>query len=171
MSLRTDIDDLALAMGTDVKTLTTWLFGSPSGTLALLETTDKTSFTGAINSILDQIASGTAPDASQTTKGIVELATSAEATAGTSDVLAVTPVGLKAVRDALKAEILGGAGPAFDTLNELKALIDLADESADIADLITLVGQKANSADVYTKTEIGDLATADFVGTYNAAKA
>lgn len=44
---------------------------------------------------------GALPDATMTVKGIVELATSAETTAGTDSDRAVTPIGLKAVTDAM----------------------------------------------------------------------
>lgn len=48
--------------------------------------------------------SGLVPDASTTTKGLVELATTGEATTGTDTVRAVTPAGLKAATDVLNGE-------------------------------------------------------------------
>jgi hypothetical protein len=52
------------------------------------------------------------PDASETVKGVVELATAAEAVAGTDPVRAVTPAGLKA---ALAAQAGSGTAPATPT--------------------------------------------------------
>lgn len=43
------------------------------------------------------------PDASETVKGVVELASDAEALAGTSSAVAVTPLGLKGVADTKQA--------------------------------------------------------------------
>lgn len=59
------------------------------------------------------------PDATATTKGIAQLATTAEAAAGTLSTKAVTPAGVKAAVDALVA----GAPGALDTLNELAAAL------------------------------------------------
>lgn len=53
----------------------------------------------AIQEVRDE-AGGATPDASETTKGIVELATTSEATTGTDTVRATTPAGVKAVMDA-----------------------------------------------------------------------
>ena len=63
----------------------------------------------ANKSALDAVSgtnTGDEPDASTTTKGIVELATTTEATAGTDTTRAVTPAGLKAATDT-KAPALG----------------------------------------------------------------
>ena len=49
--------------------------------------------------------------------------------------------------DAAKNEILGGAGAAFDTLNELKGLIDSGDASVSTA-LATQIAAKANDNEV-----------------------
>jgi hypothetical protein len=168
MSLETNIKSALTDLATDWKTIKTWLFGSTAGSLADLNTTDKTSLVGAINEL--EAVSGAVDSASESTAGIVELATLAEVATGTDTSRAVTAAGVRQERDAVKAEILGGAGPAFDTLNELKALVDAAEESADITSLTTLVGTKANSADVYTKAEIGN-PEADLAAYYQAAKA
>lgn len=170
MSFRTRVEELAVSVATDYKQLRVWLTGSASGTLASLQTTDKSSVIAAINEARTTGGSGTPPDATQTVKGVVELATLAEVATGTDDVRAVTPAGVRQERDAVKAEILGGVGPAYDTLSELLAVAQAAEESSVIADLVTVVGTKANSTDVYTKTEIGNPDT-DFSAVYTAAKA
>lgn len=48
------------------------------------------------------------PDATDTAKGVVELATTAEATAGTDTTRAVTPAGVKAVADGRMPQALSG---------------------------------------------------------------
>lgn len=58
-------------------------------------------------------------DASETATGVVELATTIEATAGTDTTRAVTPAGLKAHVDAALTAIRNGVSSAYDTLAEL----------------------------------------------------
>lgn len=91
MSLQTRLSDLITAVGTDIKQLRTWITGSSSGDLTGLTTTTKTDLISAINEIKAG-SSGAPPDASETVKGIIELATQAETDAGTDDVRAVTPL-------------------------------------------------------------------------------
>lgn len=164
--IKSALDDIA----TDHNTTKTWIFGSTTGSLADLTTSDKDSIVDAINEIQSEVSAATIPDATESVKGKVELATLAEVATGTDTVRAVTPAGVRQERDALKTELLGGASAAWDTLQELKALIDSAEETAAIDALTTVVGSKANSADVYTKTEIGD-PEADLAAYYQAAKA
>lgn len=89
------------------------------------------------------------PPASTTVPGIARRATAAEVDDGTDVVAWVNPARLAArlaaVRTAIKDEILGGAGAAFDTLQELKALIDSGDASLSTT-LTDLVGQKLAKA-------------------------
>lgn len=87
---------------------------------------------------------GTAPDATTTIKGLIQIADLSAMSDGTSSVLAATPAGVRQERLALKAEILGGAGAAYDTLQELYSLIGAAEETAAIDALITTVGNKAD---------------------------
>lgn len=49
MSLQTRLSDFITAVGTDYKQFKTWMFGSTSGSLADLDTTDKSSLVAAIN--------------------------------------------------------------------------------------------------------------------------
>jgi hypothetical protein len=93
MSLQTRISDLITAVGTDIKALKVMITGSSSGTLASLTTTDKTSIIAAINETKAG-NSGSPPDASETVKGIMEIATQAETTTGTDDLRAITPLKL-----------------------------------------------------------------------------
>lgn len=168
MSLRSRLEEFATSVGTDYKELRVWLTGSSSGTLASLATTDKSSVFAAIAEL--KSSSGSPAPASESVAGVLELASLVEVNTGTDAARAVTPAGVRQERDALKAEILGGAGPAFDTLNELQALIAAAEESDVIDALTTVVGGKADKTEIYTRTELGDPET-DLVAVYTAAKA
>lgn len=170
MSLATRLTDLAVAVGTDIKQIKVWLFGSSSGSLSDLQTTAKGSIVAAINEARTTGGSGTPPNASETVVGVVELATLAEVATGTDSTRAVTAAAVRQERNALKTEILGGATGAFDTLMELKALVDGAEESADITALTTVVGGKADKSEIYTRTQLGDPDT-DFAAAYATAKA
>lgn len=64
-----------------------------------LDANDTTQLWAAIQYMIDQVDI-TVPDASTTVKGIIEIATNSEATAGSDTVRAVTPSGLKAHVDA-----------------------------------------------------------------------
>lgn len=63
------------------------------------------------------------PNASETATGLVELATSAEATTGADTVRAVTPAGVKAVVDLRMNALIDSAPGTLDTLNELAAAL------------------------------------------------
>lgn len=97
MTMQTRLGDLITQLGTDYKTIKTWLFGSITGSLADLETTDKASIVDAINEARTTGGSGTPPDASETVKGITELATDAEALAMTTDAAVLTPGNIGAI--------------------------------------------------------------------------
>lgn len=170
-TLEARLDELLDELGLDYKTFRTWLFGSPTGTLADLTTTDKTSFKAAIAEV-KAAATGAPPDATESSKGVVTLASLLDMASGSGTKVA-TVAGVRQERIALRDEILGGVGTMADTLQELYALAQGAEETAAINNLITIVDGKANSADVYTKTQIdarlGDT-DRDLVAAYNAAK-
>lgn len=186
MALQTRIGDLITAIGTDMKQLRTWITGSGTGTLAALNTTDKSSLVAAINEV-DGNSSGALPAASETTAGVVELATLVEMTTGTDSSRAVTPAGVRQERIAVKNEILGAGVPAaLDTLDELAAA--LADDANFAATTTTALANRVrvdtaaqglttteqNNArtniSVYSKAEIGDPET-DLAALYTTAKA
>jgi hypothetical protein len=140
MSLQTRISDLITAIGTDYKQIRTWISGSSSGDLTGLTTTDKSSLVAAINEV-DAGSAGSPPDASETVKGVVELATLAEVATGTDALRAVTAAGVRQERTALKTEILGAGVPAaLDTLDELAAA--LGDDANYAASVTTALGNK-----------------------------
>lgn len=91
MSLQVRLGDLITAIGTDIKTLRTYITGSSSGTLTGLTTTDKTSLVAALNEVKAG-SSGSPPAASETVSGVLELATQTETNTGTDDLRAVTPL-------------------------------------------------------------------------------
>ena len=62
--------------------------------------------------------------------------------------------------------LIDGAPGALDTLNELAAAV--ADDASYAASVTAALAAKANSADVYTRTELGD-PTTSYVTTFEAA--
>lgn len=104
MSLETRIVALAQAMGADVKALT-----AAQGTLTSLNTTTKTSLVAAINELLALIGSAGASIDDAAGNGNTGVTWSADKIFDS----------IEAAKAAVKNEILGGAGAALDTLNEL----------------------------------------------------
>lgn len=146
MSLQTRLGDLITALGTDYKQFRTWITGSSTGDLTGLATDVKTDLVSAINELHSQQGSG-APDASETVKGIAELATLTEVATGTDTTRIVTPAGVKQETDAVKAAILDSAPAALDTLNELAAA--LGDDANYAATVTTaLAGKQPLDADL-----------------------
>ena len=141
MSLVTKITAFINSVGTDIKNLTAKI-----GNLANLQTTDKSSLVSAINEIKD--SAGTNID---------------DVNASTTTTFSGTAIQEKisAAKTEVKNEILGGASPAYDTLQEIQDFIE-SDSSATAA-LVTAV------ADRVKYSEIGELET-DFVAIYNTAK-
>lgn len=186
MSLQTRLSDFITAVGTDYKQLRTWITGSSSSNLTGLTTTDKSSLLAAVNEV-NAKAAPSPPDASETVKGIVELATLAEVATGTDALRAVTAAGVRQERLALRSEILGAGVPAtLDTLDEIAQAV--ADDANFATTMTTALAnrlrvdtaaqnlttqQKADgrtNLDVYSRAEIGDPET-DLVALYTTAKA
>lgn len=131
MSLQTRLTDFATAVATDVKLLRIYATGSSTGDLTGLTTTVKTSLLAAINEV--NAKPSTAPsDASETVKGIAELATQAETDTGTDDTRIVTPLKfatrLAAFAQPLNANLTSLAGQASTAYG--RALLNLADQAA-----------------------------------------
>ena len=141
MSLVTKITAFINSVGTDIKNLTAKI-----GNLANLQTTDKSSLVSAINEIKD--SAGTNID---------------DVNASTTTTFSGTAIQEKitAAKTEVKNEILGGASPAYDTLQEIQDFIE-SDSSATAA-LVTAVADRVKYSD------IGDLEK-DFVAIYNTAK-
>lgn len=164
MSLQVRITALASAIAADVKTLTT-----AQGNLAVLTTSDKTSLVAAINELNAEIGS---------------LATSLGAqildTAGAGDVTHTWSANkLVSALATLKADILGGASAAYDTLQELAVALQGNDSA--VANLLAAVGNRVSYADAQMLTSeqqaqacanigVGNPET-DFAALYAASKA
>lgn len=133
MSLITQINTLATRIGTEFKAIRTLIGGSGTADISALTTTDKTSLVAAINEVQSEVGSGgTQPDASETVKGILELATQAETDTGTDDLRAVTPLKfqtrLAAYAQPLDSDLTSIA--ALTTTAFGRGLLTLADSAA-----------------------------------------
>lgn len=170
MSLETKIVALAQAMGTDIKALRL-----AQGDLTALTTTTKTSLVAAINELVLLVAnSGGA--------GIDDDAASGGAVTWSVDKITSS---ITAARNALKDELVGGAGAALDTLAELAAA--LGDNPNFATTIATELGNRVryDAAQVLTleqqtqaRSNIGAASAAavgdtdrDFVTDYASAKA
>lgn len=93
-TLESRLNDLITAIGTDWKT-----FNTSIGVIGNLATT-ATNLVAAINEVkatADAAVAGTAPDATETVKGIIEIATNAEALAMAATAQALVPANLAAI--------------------------------------------------------------------------
>lgn len=147
-TLQTRLSELITAIGTDYKFLRSMITGSSSGDLTGLTTTDKTSVVSAINEV--KAGSGTPSDASETVKGIIELATQGETNTGTDDVRAVTPLKFQ-TRLVAYAQPIDSDLTAVAALTQTsygRAFLELADQAA----LMALLS--AASATVQGKVEL-----------------
>ena len=141
MSLQTRIADLITAIGTDIKQHRIWITGSSSGDLTGLNTTVKTDLVAAVNEVKAGNA-GSPPDASETVKGIIELATLTEVGTGTDTVRAVTAAGVRQERTAIVALIPAATPDASETVSgkvELATLAEVA-TGADTTRAVTAAG-------------------------------
>ncbi|MDD2810037.1 hypothetical protein [Rhodoferax sp.] len=122
MSLQTRLESLVLRLAAEFKTI----YGQV-GTLSNLSTTDKTNLVSSINELRSQIS---------TLAGITVIDdVNAAGTATTFSASKITTL-----LDALKADLLGGADAAFDTLKELQTAI-LSDQTG-INALLTAVNAR-----------------------------
>lgn len=161
MSLVTQLQNLITRIGTEFKSVRT-----AQGDLASLSTSAKASLVAAINELVDDVANASSiDDASAST-------TKSYSSQKTVDLLA-----------ALKAEILGGASGAYDTLLEIEQLLEGGTSGLDA--LMTAIGKRVrfDQAETLTGTEkqtardnigaqaasdIGDTTT-DFVTAFETA--
>lgn len=128
MSLQIRLNDLAVAVATDIKQLRIWATGSSTGDLTGLTTTVKTSLLAAINEIN---AKPSASPASETVSGTAEIATQAETNAGTDDARMITPLKFQtrmaAYAQPLAANLTDLAGQASTSYG--RALLNVADQA------------------------------------------
>lgn len=93
-TLQTRLENLAVAIATDIKQFRVWLTGSSSGDLTGLTTTTKSSVVAAINEVN---AKPSAVASTTTVAGVAERATDAEALAMASSVVDLAPSNLAAI--------------------------------------------------------------------------
>lgn len=175
MSVR--VNDLANAAGGQLKALRTLINGNLAD-LSTLNTTAKNNLVAAINEIDAELQAIAASGGATINDS---------ATASTTQTYSITKI-VTYVSDAIasaKDDILGGAGEAYDTLQELKLLLDSTD--GDLSALTIAIGKRVSTEasqglttqekqnardniDVYSKSEIGTPDT-DFVATLNTAMA
>lgn len=167
MSLITQLNTAFTRVGTEFKTIRTLISGSGTGNISGLTTSDKTSLVAAINEVQAEIgAGGSQPDASETVKGILEIATQAEVTTGTDDTRAVTP---------LKLETRLGSVTVADASETVKGKVELATDAetttgTDTTRAITPANLAASwTARIATSTSLGTSNT--LVPSQNAVKA
>lgn len=118
-----ELDLAFVEVGTQFKSVRTL-----AGQLSSLSTTDKASLVAAINEVNAKTA-GAGAQIDDTTPRTTTVYSSSK-----------TEAAITAASDALKADILGGAGPTVDTLKELADL--LAGSSSDVAALTTALGNR-----------------------------
>ena len=161
MSLQTQLNSFVLRVAEEFNTVK-----GRTGTLTALTTTDKSSLVAAINELKAAIVTAVMID---------DLQVSTTTTYSSNKVVTLL--------DALKADILGGADPAYDTLLELQqalqndqsgiaALTSAIDKRVrfDAAQTLTVVEQQQARTNIgaVAATNIGDVAT-DFVAIFEAA--
>jgi capsid protein len=161
MSLQTQLNSFVLRVAEEFNTVK-----GRTGTLTALTTTDKSSLVAAINELKAAIVTAVMID---------DLQVSTTTTYSSNKVVTLL--------DALKADILGGADPAYDTLLELQqalqndqsgiaALTSAIDKRVrfDAAQTLTVLEQQQARTNIgaVATTDIGDVAT-DFVAIFEAA--
>lgn len=155
MSYETKAQAFLTGLGTDYKNFKTWMFGSLTGTLADLTTTNKTSLVAAINEVKAS-ASGAPPNATETTVGVGEAATQAEVNAGTLDAnYFVTPLKfqtrLAAYAQPLAANLTTLAGVASGAFG--RTLLGAADANSAKTSLgLAAVATSGSASDITTGT-------------------
>ena len=171
--LNINLQDLATRLSSQSKALKVLINGNAADLSALL-TTDKSSLLGAINELVGSIgeAGAVINDSAMSTTSVY----SSSKTQAVADAAAL----------ATKNELLGGAAAGWDTLQEVKLLLDASDTADDdaLAVLTTALGNRVRFDAAQTLTEpqktqaranvgaqeaalVGDTAT-DFVAIFNA---
>jgi capsid protein len=149
MSLQSRIESLVLRLAAEFKTI----YGQV-GTLANLSTIDKINLVAAINELRAQIA---------TLEGATVIDDANSASLSTT----FSASKITGLLDALKADLLGGADAAFDTLKELQTAIQ--EDQSGIAALLAAVDARVrfDAAQVLTAAE--QTQARDNIGAMSAA--
>lgn len=141
-TIQEELDLAFVEVGTQFKSVR-----ALAGLLASLSTTDKSSLVAAINEVNAKTA-GAGAQIDDTTARTTTVYSSSK-----------TDAQITSATNALKADILGGAGPTVDTLKELADL--LAGSSSDVAALTTALGNRvrfdaAQSLNATQKTQANE---------------
>lgn len=154
MTLDTNLRNLATRVSTETKSIRTLLNGNAAD-LSGLTTTAKANLVAAVNE-LDAVIDALINDAA----------------AGNVTTSTYSASKITSLIAAAKSEILGGAGPAFDTLQELRDLLTASDaeDDAAISGIQTALGNRVrvDAAQAFTdpqkaqaRSNIGAVAAAD----------
>lgn len=163
-TLEVRLKDLATRIATECKTLRTLINGNAADNSALVTST-KTSLVAAINEVKQQANSLSA-------SGGATINDSATASASQTYSINKIKTELASTAAAVKNEILGGAGSAYDTLKELQDL--LVGEQSAINDLMTALGNRVrfdaaqtltSAQQIQARANIGALSTAEIGNT------
>lgn len=164
-SLQSRLNDLITTIKAKTKSIQTMIGGTSNSDVSGLNTT-ATHLVGAINEVKATADAAAAAAGASINDSAASGSTTYSSNKINSEIAAAASGAVTTAVAQAKSDILGGAGPTVDTLMEI-ATIMAANESSDAA-LAIVVGNKANSSDVYTKTELGNPDT-DLVAIWNAA--
>lgn len=134
MTLQARIESLLTRLATEFKTI-----HGQIGSLDALSTTEKGSLVGAINDLRSQI-SAIGGGTGGTGGAVIDDSN----TGGTATTLSASKI--VSLLDALKAELLGGADAAFDTLKELQDAV--AADQTGLASVLTALDARVRVEDV-----------------------
>lgn len=169
------LESLIDEVGTDWKARQVQVFGSLGGSLADFIGTDKSSLMAMLNECRS-LAAGAPPDASESTKGIAEIANQTETNTGTDDARIVTPLKfatrLVAYAQPLSANLTALAAVASTTIG--RTILGAADAAAVKTALgLSAVATSGSASDITTGTlptsVLPSLAINDFFTVANQA--
>lgn len=162
-----NVSALATRVGTEIKSVKASI-----GTITDLTTANKQNTVAAINEVKSAIAALEGTVASQT--NIDDANVSAATTYSSSKIVSE----ITAAKQAVKDELLGGAGEAYDTLKELGELIDTNKDAIDALEALAAGHVKYDGAQTLTseqqaqaRTNIGAASATDCAAAQSAADA
>lgn len=185
MPLSTNVQNLAIRLATEFKTLRTELTGNPQGDLSGLQTADKSSLVAAINELVTtgggsgDLINDTTPSNSTTYSSnkieslltalegqIPELTDLIDDEAPSSSTVFSSTETLAQIQSAID-DLVGSAPGALDTIYELAAALN--NDASTVTNLISQVGEKVSytaqslnsGQQAQARTNIGAAAAAD----------
>lgn len=173
MTLQTRLGDFILAVGTDYKSLRTFLTGSSSGVMSLATTAqDVKGAVAELKAAITAAAGGMPTNATESAVGVGEIATTAETTTGADDFRWVTPLKLAqkltAWAQPLSTNLTTLAGVASGAMG--RTLLTSADASAAKASLgLATVATTGAMADLTGQVSTAQLPPLAINETFTAA--